>query len=158
MQYARDKWSSLPLVSRADFITNDIRFSCYSLATAGHPWLVVSKQRSPFPYLVDLSCKVELGLHLMPLTRNNFFFFKLYFPLLCVSYVSRYTLESYCSLMDIISRVKVIIDELSHDKKDKICIFDKYMHNHHDRHLFDKFIDENYANVASQIPNSFHGM
>lgn len=60
--------------------------------------------------------------------------------------------------MDIISRVKVIIDELSYDKKDKICIFDKYMHNHHDRHLFDKFIDENYANVASQIPNSFHGM
>lgn len=30
--------------------------------------------------------------------------------------------------MDIISRVKVIIDELSHDKKDKICIFDKYMY------------------------------
>lgn len=85
MQYARDKWSSLPLVSQADFITNDIRFSCYSLATAGHPWLVVSKQRSPFPYLVDLSCKVELGLHLMPLTRNNFYFFQTLFSTLMVT-------------------------------------------------------------------------
>lgn len=160
MQYARDKWSSLPLVSRADFITNDIRFSCYSLATAGHPWLVVSKQRSPFPYLVDLSCKVELGLHLMPLTRNNFFFFKLYFPLLWLQCIVRFALYSRKLLF---VNGYYIESESYYQwtvlrQTDKICIFDKYMHNHHDRHLFDKFIDENYANVASQIPNSFHRM
>lgn len=38
-----------------------------------------------FPYLVDLSCKVELGLHLMPLTRNNFYFFQTLFSTLMVT-------------------------------------------------------------------------
>lgn len=70
MQYARDKWSSLPLAGQADFITDDIRFSCYSLAAAGYPWLVVSKQHSPF--LLDLSCKIELDLYLVPRTKINF--------------------------------------------------------------------------------------